>query len=146
MRKKRQTKAMQIDAGVSLIAGPRIVAPTHHVIWRGNKNEPGLLLVEFASRVCYRSDGKMGANPNFVYARAREGHFSVFEHARYIFEVSASAARLVMDDLEELKGVAGVTVEKLHGRWIVSMNGSHLMQMRKNRLVSAMKRRTCFDH
>lgn len=37
-------------------------------------------LIEYAGRVCYRSTDKMGQSPNFLHARAEEGHLDIFEH------------------------------------------------------------------
>jgi len=38
-------------------------------------------LIEFAGRVCYRSDNHMGAAPGFIVDRIREGHEDIVEHA-----------------------------------------------------------------
>lgn len=44
-------------------------------------------LIEFAGRVCYRSEDKMGHNPRFIAARIQEGHESIVEHASFTFLV-----------------------------------------------------------
>lgn len=36
--------------------------------------------IEFAGRVCYNSQAKMGTSPNFIAARVREGHEDIIEH------------------------------------------------------------------
>ncbi|MCS6827029.1 MAG: FAD-dependent thymidylate synthase [Caldilinea sp.] len=37
-------------------------------------------IMEFAGRVCYRSTQRMGAAPDFIAARVREGHEDIIEH------------------------------------------------------------------
>jgi len=44
-------------------------------------------LIEYAGRICYRSDAKMGHNPTFIDLRVREGHEDIIEHVRFIFRV-----------------------------------------------------------
>ena len=42
-------------------------------------------VLEFAARVCYASDDKMGTAPGFTYQRMREGHWDVIEHVSATF-------------------------------------------------------------
>ena len=44
-------------------------------------------LIEYAGRICYRSDAKMGHNPTFIDLRVREGHEDIIEHVRFVFRV-----------------------------------------------------------
>jgi len=44
-------------------------------------------LIEYAGRVCTRSEDKMGYNPHFIAARVQEGHESIVEHASFTFLV-----------------------------------------------------------
>lgn len=44
-------------------------------------------LIEYAGRVCYRSDALMGKSPTFIAARVREGHEDIIEHVRFVFQV-----------------------------------------------------------
>ncbi len=44
-------------------------------------------LIEYAGRVCYRSEGRGDAGA-FIRARLREGHESIIEHAAATFELS----------------------------------------------------------
>lgn len=44
-------------------------------------------LIEYAGRVCYRSDALMGRSPTFIAARVREGHEDIIEHVRFVFRV-----------------------------------------------------------
>lgn len=125
---------------VILIAGPRIVAPGNHVMWRLH-DTPALALTEFAARVCYRSDPRMGRNPGFVWARMREGHVSVFEHARYVFRVNDVENT---DMIREIESLPGTYVEKKDDGWIISVNGSHLLTHKKNRIIRAMFLKTEF--
>ncbi len=47
-------------------------------------------LIEFAGRVCYRSDAQMGRSPGFISARVREGHEDIVEHVRLVFGVEGA--------------------------------------------------------
>ena len=44
------------------------------------KSTYGEAIMEFASRVCYRSTHRMGTAPDFIAARVREGHEDIIEH------------------------------------------------------------------
>jgi len=44
-------------------------------------------LVEFAGRVCYRSEDRMGQGKRFIAARVGEGHESIIEHLSITFLV-----------------------------------------------------------
>ncbi len=44
-------------------------------------------VMEFAGRVCYRSDAKMGHSSDFIALRVREGHEDIVEHVRFVFRV-----------------------------------------------------------
>jgi len=44
-------------------------------------------LVEFAGRVCYRSEDRMGRGKRFIAARVGEGHESIIEHLSFTFLV-----------------------------------------------------------
>lgn len=37
-------------------------------------------LIEFAARICYKSESKMGISPNFIPGLMRKGHLDVIEH------------------------------------------------------------------
>ncbi len=49
---------------------------------------PQEALIEYAARVCYRSQGRMGSNPSFIRQRMQEGHEDIIEHvsATFLFE------------------------------------------------------------
>lgn len=57
-----------------------------HVIARG-AGTPQENLIEYAGRVCYRSDERMGHSPYFISARMQEGHEDIIEHVRLVFHV-----------------------------------------------------------
>ena len=81
-------------------------------------------LIEYAGRICYRSDAKMGHNPTFIDLRVREGHEDIIEHVRFIFRVTEQPL-----DREVLKLVSLPTVEftDLGGdSWIFSMNARNV--------------------
>ncbi len=81
-------------------------------------------LIEYAGRVCYRSDAKMGHNPTFIDLRVREGHEDIIEHVRFIFRVQGQPL-----DREVLKLVSLPTVEFTDlgdGEWIFSMNARNV--------------------
>ncbi len=81
-------------------------------------------LIEYAGRVCYRSDAKMGHNPTFIDLRVREGHEDIIEHVRFIFRVEGQPL-----DREVLKLVSLPTVEFTdlgEGNWIFSMNARNV--------------------
>ena len=49
-------------------------------------------LIEFAGRVCYRSTHRMGAAPEFIAARVREGHEDIIEHVVVTLRVRGTVA------------------------------------------------------
>lgn len=81
-------------------------------------------LIEYAGRICYRSDAKMGHNPTFIDLRVREGHEDIIEHVRFIFRVEEQPL-----DRDVLKLVSLPTVEftDLGGdAWIFSLNARNV--------------------
>ncbi len=83
-------------------------------------------LIEYAGRVCYRSDALMGKNPDFIRARVREGHEDIVEHVRFIFRLEG-----VPLGPELLLLAAQPTVAYTdcgNDTWIVSMNARHVRE------------------
>jgi hypothetical protein len=81
-------------------------------------------LIEYAGRVCYRSDAKMGHNPTFIDLRVREGHEDIIEHVRFIFRVEGQSL-----DRDVLMLVSLPTVEFTElgdDAWIFSMNARNV--------------------
>lgn len=81
-------------------------------------------LIEYAGRVCYRSDARMGHQPTFIDLRVREGHEDIIEHVRFIFRVEEQPL-----DRDVLKLVSLPTVEftDLGGdAWIFSLNARNV--------------------
>ncbi|MCS7039119.1 MAG: FAD-dependent thymidylate synthase [Anaerolineae bacterium] len=93
-------------------------------------------LIEYAGRVCYRSDALMGKNPDFIRARVREGHEDIVEHVRFIFRLED----VPLDaDLLLLAAQPTVAYTDLgNGSWIVSMNARNVRDFwRKSRSALA---------
>jgi thymidylate synthase (FAD) len=83
-------------------------------------------LIEYAGRVCYRSDALMGKNPDFIRARVREGHEDIVEHVRFVFRLEG-----VPLGPELLLLAAQPTVAYTDcgdDTWIVSMNARHVRE------------------
>ncbi len=81
-------------------------------------------LIEYAGRVCYRSDALMGKNPDFIRARVREGHEDIVEHVRFVFRLEG-----VPLGPELLRLAAQPTVAYTdcgHDTWLVSMNARNV--------------------
>lgn len=81
-------------------------------------------VIEYAGRVCYRSDAKMGYNPAFIALRVREGHEDIIEHVRFIFRIDDQP----LDDVILLLA-SQPTVEYTDmgdGSWIFSMNARNV--------------------
>ena len=81
-------------------------------------------LIEYAGRICYRSDARMGHNPAFIDLRVREGHEDIIEHVRFIFRVAGQPL-----NRELLKLIALPTVEFTDlgdDAWIFSLNARNV--------------------
>ncbi len=97
--------------------------PADHPVRRG----AGTLaenLIEYAGRVCYRSDVRMGTQPSFISLRVREGHEDIIEHVRFVF-------RIEDQPLDEavllLANLASVEYTRLDDTtWIFSMNARNV--------------------
>lgn len=53
-------------------------------------------VIEYAGRVCYNSEAKMGYSPNFILARVKEGHLDIIEHAHAVFRFDGEAGELAI--------------------------------------------------
>lgn len=81
-------------------------------------------VMEFAGRVCYRSDAKMGYSPDFIALRVREGHEDIVEHVRFVFRLDGQPL-----DPTFLLLANQPTVEYTDlgdQGWIVSMNARNI--------------------
>lgn len=133
---------------VSLLAHTRIVplSPRHPLLRGAGTMQENL--IEYAARICYRSEARMGENPDFIRARIREGHEDVAEHVRFVFRVEVPAADITALDTREiverlfelmhLLALPGVYVSTYtcnsRGRFdgfglIVSLSARHVRQM-----------------
>jgi len=81
-------------------------------------------LIEFAGRVCYRSDAKMGHNPGFIMARVREGHEDIVEHTRFVFKLEDQPLDHTLLALVNLPTVAYTDLGG--GDWILSLNARNV--------------------
>ncbi len=75
-------------------------------------------IMEFAGRVCYRSTQRMGAAPDFIAARVREGHEDIIEHVVVTVRVSGSEEPLTWRLFNRHCEVSQVAPDE----WIVSGN------------------------
>jgi thymidylate synthase (FAD) len=95
-----------------------LIAITRYL--KGDGTPEGLL--EYAGRVCYRSEGK--GNPGrFLRARIREGHESLIEHASATFEISglsrAASHQLVRHRLASFSQESQRYVEWSNPEWVL---------------------------
>lgn len=72
------------EPGVYLLSSTIPVEPFNKDIVKG-RGKFLENLSEYAARVCYNSEDKMGRSPNFLTKRIEEGHMDVFEHSRVSF-------------------------------------------------------------
>ncbi len=86
-------------------------------------------VIEFAGRVCYRSDAKMGRQPTFIALRVREGHEDIIEHVRLVFRIEG----ITLDgDLMLLASQPTVEYTDLgNDDWILSMNARNARDYRR---------------
>ncbi|MCP4167353.1 MAG: hypothetical protein GY759_15900 [Chloroflexi bacterium] len=86
-------------------------------------------VIEYAGRVCYRSDARMGKQPTFIALRVREGHEDIIEHVRLVFRIEG----VPLDgDLMLLANQPTVEYTDLgNGRWIFSMNARNARDYRR---------------
>jgi thymidylate synthase (FAD) len=75
-------------------------------------------IMEFSGRVCYRSTHRMGAAPDFIAARVREGHEDIIEHVVVTVRVRGSSAPLQWRTLNRHCEVTATAADE----WIVSGN------------------------
>lgn len=47
-------------------------------------------LIEYAGRLCYNLEDKVGTNPSWIQSRIKDGHESILEHASATFYIRAS--------------------------------------------------------
>lgn len=95
---------------------------THPVRRGAGTPEEGI--IEYAGRVCYRSDGLMGKNPGFISARVREGHEDIVEHIRFVFRVEGAKLDEAILRLASLPTVH--TTRQSDEGWIFSLNARNV--------------------
>ncbi|MCO6451774.1 MAG: FAD-dependent thymidylate synthase [Caldilineales bacterium] len=81
-------------------------------------------LIEFAGRICYRSDDKMGKSPSFISARVREGHEDIIEHVRFVYRVEGVNLDEMILALVNLPTVEYTDLGG--GDWIFSLNARNV--------------------
>lgn len=98
-------------------------------------------LIEFAGRVCYRSDAQMGRSSGFITARVREGHEDIIEHVRLVFRVEGAG---LDETLLLLASQPTVNFTRLGAEeWVWSMNARNVRDFWKKSgspLAAAMVR------
>lgn len=70
---------------VTLLAASALTAEAEDILYDLNPDLPPLLtngdlLTEYAGRLCYASEERLGLQPDFVGKRTRAGHGSIIEH------------------------------------------------------------------
>ncbi|NOZ50504.1 MAG: FAD-dependent thymidylate synthase [Chloroflexi bacterium] len=81
-------------------------------------------LIEYAGRVCYRSEARMGTQPAFISLRVREGHEDIIEHVRFVFRVEQQP---LDEDVLLLANQPSVEYTRLAGeQWIFSLNARNI--------------------
>ena len=81
-------------------------------------------VMEFAGRVCYRSDAKMGYSPDFIALRVREGHEDIVEHVRFVFRLEGQPLDSTLLFLANQPTVEYTDLGDQN--WIVSMNARNI--------------------
>lgn len=59
------------------------------LLQQASNSQWGEKVVEYAARICYASEDKMGHAPNFTAARVQEGHEDVIEHGWLTYRMQA---------------------------------------------------------
>ncbi len=114
---------------VTLLAHTRLLpVPVEEAPLALGAGTPQENLIEYAGRICYRSDAMMGKSPTFIAARVREGHEDIIEHVRFVFKVEG----LALDrTLLLLASQPTVQVTDLgHDDWVLSMNARNIRDFR----------------
>lgn len=110
---------------VTLLAHTQInpaLDPSHPLLRGAGTPQEGI--IEYAGRVCYRSDGLMGKNPGFISARVREGHEDIVEHIRFVFRVDGAP---LDDAILRLVSLPTVHYTNLgDGAWVFSLNARNV--------------------
>lgn len=75
--------------------------------------DKAIALLEFAARVCYKSDTKKTDALRLIRHLYSREHFSVFEHVNYSFVLSSDFYNLLLNVLTQMERVDRFTVEKL---------------------------------
>ena len=81
-------------------------------------------VMEFAGRVCYRSDARMGHSSDFIALRVREGHEDIVEHVRFVFRVDEQSLDSTILLLANQPTVEYTDLGE--GSWIFSMNARNI--------------------
>ena len=81
-------------------------------------------VMEFAGRVCYRSDARMGHSSDFIALRVREGHEDIVEHVRFVFRVDEQPLDPTVLFLANQPTVEYTNLGE--GSWIFSMNARNI--------------------
>jgi flavin-dependent thymidylate synthase len=88
-------------------------------------------IIEYAGRVCYRSTERMGAAPDFISARVREGHEDIIEHIVVTLRCRGSDAPLRWRLINRHSEV----YELNNGDWLVSGNTRVWLDLLRRRIA-----------
>lgn len=99
-------------------------------------------VMEFAGRVCYRSDAKMGHSPDFIALRVREGHEDIVEHVRFVFRLDgqpldptflllANQPTVEYTDLDDQSWIVSMNARNIRDFWLKSQSdlGVRMVQL-----------------
>jgi len=81
-------------------------------------------VMEFAGRVCYRSDSRMGHSSDFIALRVREGHEDIVEHVRFVFRVDEQPLDSTLLLLANQPTIEYTRLDE--ESWIISMNARNI--------------------
>ncbi len=99
-------------------------------------------VMEFAGRVCYRSDAKMGHSPDFIALRVREGHEDIVEHVRFVFRLDgqqldptflllANQPTVEYTDLDDRSWIVSMNARNIRDFWVKSQSdlGAQMVEL-----------------
>lgn len=81
---------MDYDTEVRLLAYTEVADDTLYDQCSQINLDTTIGLIEFAGRLCYDAQEKLGQTPDWIQKRIREGHESLIEHASATFHITAS--------------------------------------------------------
>lgn len=111
---------------------PSSTIKENDTLWRQITQAQGTFsekLCEYAGRVCYASEEKMGNNPDFVAVRLREGHEDIIEHgwaSVLVDEDIATQERLDTPYLHLARTMSGTIISGNLRAWLQVFNSGQM--------------------